>query len=403
MSVEFHLDSPAFQADPAEHFARLRTGCPLHRNDEPALHYSLSRDADVRSALRDDETWSSAAGPGLAHADPARSTTVLVSSDPPKHTAERVAISRVFRTSAVEAMEPDLRTLVAGIVDGFVARGAGDLVQDLGMPVPLTVMCWMLGTPVEDLELFRSWVLPMAEGVTYVRGSMDPRVANAYREFTTYFGAHIARRQGAIDAGDAVPDDLLTRLLTVERDGQRLTTAQVLGFCQFLLVAGSATTTLLIGNLVHRLLEHPDQWAAVAADRSLVANAVEESLRFDAPVHGLFRTNTCPVTLHGVDIEPDTKVLMLFASANRDPDAWDDPDRFDVTRDLGGLKRHLAFGYGIHLCLGAPLARLEAAVALDAVLDRLPGLRLTGEPVEVRASVLHGYEHLPVAWDVPPG
>jgi cytochrome P450 len=269
------------------------------------------------------------------------------------------------------------------------------------MPVPLTVMCWLLGTPTADIERFRSWVLPMAEGVTYVRGSMDPRVAGAYREFTTYFGEHIARRAASLSAGEDVPDDLLTRLLTVERDGQRLTEAQVLGFCQFLLVAGSATTTLLIGNVVHGLLTRPDQLALVRADRSLVPAAIEESLRFDAPVHGLFRTNTCPVTLHGTELDAGTKVLMLFASGNRDPQVWDEPDRFDVTRDLQGLKRHLAFGYGIHYCLGAPLARLEATVALEAVLDRLPGLRLAGDPVDVRASVLHGFEHLPVAWDPP--
>jgi cytochrome P450 len=189
-------------------------------------------------------------------------------------------------------------------------------------------------------------------------------------------------------------------LLTVERDGQRLTHQQVVGFCQFLLVAGSATTTLLIGNVLHRLMEHPDQMARVLADRSLVPAAVEESLRFDAPVHGLFRTNNHPVTLHDVEIPVDSKVCMLFASANRDPSAWEEPDRFDVTRDLKDLrKRHAAFGVGIHYCLGAPLARLEAVAAVEAVLDRLANLRPAGEPTQVRASVLNGFETLPVRWD----
>jgi len=173
-----------------------------------------------------------------------------------------------------------------------------------------------------------------------------------------------------------------------------------MGFCQFLLVAGSATTTLLIGNVVHRLLVHPDQLELVLADRTLVEAAIEESLRIDAPVHGLFRTNDEPVCLRGVDIEPDSKVLALFGSANLDPDAWDDPDRFDVTRDLTNLRKHAAFGVGIHYCLGAPLARMEAQLALAAVLDRLPGLRLAGQAVGVKAGVLKGFESLPVAWDV---
>ena len=178
-----------------------------------------------------------------------------------------------------------------------------------------------------------------------------------------------------------------------------MTHEQVVGFCQFLLVAGSATTTLLIGNVVKRLLELPDQLALVQADRSLIANAIEESLRFDAPVHGLFRSNNCPVTLHDVELPIDSKVYMMFGSANRDPAAWSDPDRFDVTRDLKTLKRHAAFGIGIHYCLGAPLARLEGAIALEAVLDRLANLRIDGSPVGVKASVLNGFEILPIRWD----
>ncbi len=397
--MDFSLDSSEFQADPAATFSALRIQCPLHKNTEPAVHYSLSREADVRAALRDDVTWSSTFGPGLAYADPTRVTSVLVNSDPPKHTAERLAISRLFKPSVIDAMDADIRGLVDSIIDSFAPRGHGDLIADLAMPVPLTVMCWMLGTPVEHIEDFRHWVLPMAEGVTYVKGALDPRVTGAYAAFVSYFTKHIAGRKAALEAGVGAPEDLLTRLLTVERDGERLTDAQVLGFCQFLLVAGSATTTLLIGNVVHQLLAHPDQMELVRSDRSLIASAVEESCRYDAPVHGLFRTNTCPVNLHGEDLPVDSKVLMLFASANRDPEAWSEPDRFDITRDLQELRRNYAFGHGIHYCLGAPLARLEATVALGAVLDRLPGLRATGEPSQVRASVLHGFESMPVAWD----
>ena len=397
-AVDFSLMSTAFQLDPPAIFTDMRAKCPVHHANEPAPHFSLTREADVSSALRNEEIWSSKFGPGLAYGEPG--TGVLVSSDPPVHTAERLAITRMFKPSAIEAMEVDIRALVEGIVAGFKDRGRGDLVADLGMPVPLTIMCWLLGTPVEDIEKFRTWVLPMAEAVAYVGGRQaNDTVINAYKSYGEYFGAHIRQRSAAIESGDDVPDDLLTRLLTVERDGTRLTFQQVMGFCQFLLVAGSATTTLLIGNVVKRLMEFPDQLEMVRRDRSLIPNAIEESLRFDAPVHGLFRTNNCPVTMHGVEIPVDSKVLMMFGSANRDPDAWDRPDEFDITRDLTALKRHAAFGVGIHYCLGAPLSRMEAAIALEAILDHLPTIRPDGPPTLVKAPVLKGFETLPVRWD----
>lgn len=396
--VDFSLLSEAFQADPPAVFAALREQCPVHHSDRPTPHWSLSRQDDVLRALRDDETWSSKYGPGLAFGEVGAG--VLVSSDPPVHTEERLAISRAFKPSVLEAMEPDIRSVIDGILDGIVDRGEGDLIADLAMPLPLTVMCWMLGTPVADIELFRSWVLPMAEAVALEGGrAANETVMNAYRDYGRYFGPHIQQRTDAIANGEDVPQDLLTRLLTVERNGKRLTHAQVMGFCQFLLVAGSATTTLLIGNLVHRLMEHPEQFELVRHDRSLIPNAVEESLRYDAPVHGLFRTNNRPVTLHGVEIPEDSKVYMMFGSVNRDPELWDDPDRFDITRDLKTLRQHAAFGVGIHVCLGAPLSRIEAAVALELVLDRMPRLRPNGEPTQVRPAVLKGWESLPVRWD----
>lgn len=396
--VDFSLLSEAFQADPPAVFAELREQCPVHHSERPSPHWSLSRQDDVLRALRDDETWSSKYGPGLAFGEVGAG--VLVSSDPPVHTEERLAISRAFKPSVLEAMEPDIRTVIDGVLDRIVDRGEGDLIADLAMPLPLTVMCWMLGTPVDDIELFRSWVLPMAEAVALEGGrAANETVMNAYRDYGRYFGPHIQQRTDAIANGDDVPQDLLTRLLTVERNGKRLTHAQVMGFCQFLLVAGSATTTLLIGNLLHRLMEHPDQLELVQRDRSLIPNAVEESLRYDAPVHGLFRTNNRPVTLHGVEIPEDSKVYMMFGSVNRDPELWDDPDRFDITRDLKTLRQHAAFGVGIHVCLGAPLSRIEAAVALELVLDRLPRLRPNGAPTQVRPAVLKGFESLPVRWD----
>jgi cytochrome P450 len=210
----------------------------------------------------------------------------------------------------------------------------------------------------------------------------------------------IAERRRMVAEGGELPDDTLTALVTAELDGRVLTDTDVLGFMGFLFIAGSQTTTQLIGNLVWRLLQHPEQMQLVRDDRSLVPNAVEESLRYDAPVHGLFRTNTEATEIEGVAIPERSKVMCAFFSANMDPEMWDEPERFDVTRDLDTLKQHFAFGKGIHYCMGAPLSRVEAAVALEAILDRLPNLRLTGEPTFISAPVLHGVETLPVAWDV---
>jgi cytochrome P450 len=348
--------------------------------------------------LRDTETWSSKFGPGLAFAT--EGSGVLVSSDPPLHTIERLAIARAFKPSVLEAMEPDIRRLIDRLMDELAPNGHGDIVDEFAMLIPLYVMCWLLGTPEEDALMFRLWVLPVSEAVALAKGNKaNQQTIDANIAMTNYFDAHIKRRKAAMDAGEAVPEDLLTRLLSVERDGEKLTHDQILGFCRFLLIAGSGTTTLLISNMVNRLLEFPGQMELVRADRSLIPNVVEESLRYDAPVHGLFRTNNCPVTMHGVDIPENSKVLMMFGSANRDPEAWDDPDRFDITRDLKDLKRHAAFGVGIHYCLGAPLSRIEAAVALESILDHMPALRADGPKQIVKAGVLHGYEHLPVRWD----
>jgi cytochrome P450 len=171
-----------------------------------------------------------------------------------------------------------------------------------------------------------------------------------------------------------------------------------MGFCQFLLVAGSATTTLLIGNVMARLVDDPELSARLRDDETLIESAVEESLRIDAPVHGLFRTNDEPVCMHGVDIPENSKVLALFGSANLDPEVWEAPDEFRLDRDLVQLRKHFAFGVGIHYCLGAPLARMEAQLTVQQMLRRLPKLRADGHRELVRASVLKGFETLPVAW-----
>jgi cytochrome P450 len=390
-AVEFDFFSDAFQDRPHEHYAELREKCPVAHGTVPYDWYAVTREADVKALLKDYKLWTSNRGPGLSYAGGG----VLVSVDPPQHTSDRRLVSTAFAPADLLAMEPAIRQLIDAEIDTFIARGEGDLMELLATPVPLIVIAWLLGLDPDHCRRIR----PRADGVVSPHADRQPTNERSRPEEVDYFLEMIGKRRTLVAVGEELPDDTLTSLITAELDGRVLTDQDVLGFMMFLFIAGSQTTTQLIGNLVYRLLRDPDQIALVRNDRSLIPNAVEESLRYDSPVHGLFRTNTEETELHGVSIPENTKVMCSFFSANMDPEAWERPEEFDVTRDLEGLKKHYAFGKGIHYCMGAPLSRLEGAVALESVLDRLPNLRLTGEPTEISAPVLHGVETLPVAWD----
>ena len=375
--------------------ANLRRGCPVHHMDSPDF-FTLTRQADIVAALTDSETWSSAQGPGLHRQDPTKEGGVLVSSDPPLHTFERRSMVRLFRPTDIALMEGDIRELCAKLVEELDSRGHGDLMTDLAIPLPLMVVCRMLGLPEDSWREFRPWVMEAAAGILDSQGVGQSRI-DANAKMFAYFEKFVTARR-ALVAEDDAPDDLLTGLICVETKGRKLDDNQIVSFIRFLLVAGSATTTVLIGNVVDRLLRDPAAMSTVRTDAAKVEVAIEESLRLDAPVLGLFRTNTCPVSLHGVDIPENSKVLISFASANRDEDAWENPEEYDLNRDPAQLRRHLAFGFGSHYCLGAPLARLEAKCMLETLLSRLIDLRADGDPTATPIPVLRGFERFPIAW-----
>jgi cytochrome P450 len=391
MAADFDFFDPEFQRNSHAHFKRMREQCPLARAERPFPWYAVTREKDVRALLNDPELWTSNLGPGLRR----EGGGVLVNVDPPQHTRDRRLITRAFPPAALLAMEPEIRKLIAETFDGFQARGEGDLMQLLAVPVPLIVIAWLLGMDPQLVQRIR----PRADGV--ISPDADVPLPPPSGPAVEYFMGMIRARREALAAGRELPNDTLTTLIVTELEGRTLTDFEVFGFMGFLFIAGSQTTTQLIGNLVYRLLQFPDQLERVRARPELMANAVEESLRYDSPVHGLFRTNTRDTELYGIHLPKDTKVLCMFGSANLDPEFWDEPEKFDVERDFQKLKHHYAFGKGIHYCMGAPLARVEARVALELVLERLPNLRLTGEPEEISAPVLHGVETLPVAWDPP--
>ena len=411
MASDFDFFDPEFQANVHPHFARMREECPMAHAEEPFDWYAVTREKDVRALLHDWKNWTSELGPGLSRTGGG----VLVSVDPPEHTFDRRLVNRAFTPASLLAMEPQITELIDEIIDGFAERGEGDFMEMLAVPVPLIVIAWLLGLDPDLVQQMR----PRADGVIAPNALEQEEMARqlaaqageADRSGNTtrgpaevqYFLEKIAERRAMYAAGEEMPQDTLTALVTAELNGRTLRDDEIVGFMGFLFIAGSATTTQLIGNMIYRLLQNPDQMELVKNNPDLYDTCVEESLRYDSPVNGLFRTAVKDQEFLGVDVPKNTKVLCMFGSANLDPEMWEDPEKFDVTRDYEDLKLHYAFGQGIHYCMGAPLARVEAKVALKLVLERMPNLRLTGEPTEISAPVMHGVETLPVAWDAPAG
>ena len=386
--------SPETLADPAPSYQQLLAECPVHRYDgfDPPF-YSLSRYADVQEALRDVATYSSHYGQG-----PNMIVPGSMQSDPPQHTFFRRLVQQAFTPRAIADMKPRIEALVTELIDGFAGDGHADLHDTIAYPLPTIVIAQMLGVPDEDRARFKQW----SDASVAALGSPNPEL---YREDRAALGAYLTeqadQRRALEAAGEPLPDDLISRLVVAEQDGRRLTDGELVGLANQLLVGGNETTTSLITNALVRLTEVPERWQRLRDDPSLVDVAIEESLRFDPPVLGLFRTTTCPVTLHDVEVPTQAKVMLLYAAANRDPAMFDDPNTFSLDRDVDDLRRHhLSFGYGIHVCLGAALSRLEARIALRQLAERLPRLRLTATPERITPFLLWGRKTLPAAWDV---
>jgi cytochrome P450 len=396
--VAFDPFSPEVLADPNSAYDRLRAGCPVHRFEgfDPPF-YTMTRYDDVVSMLRDWELWSSHWGQG-----PRFTRQGGLFNDPPEHTFFRRLIQSAFSARRVAEMEDDIRQLCHELVDTMVDGGRthGDFHDDVACPLPVIVIARMLGIPPADLPRFKHW----SDIQVQAMGSSDPNFGVANRkEMDDYFAERIAERRALLALGKALPDDLVSALLTATgnhpTEGHRgLTDDELLGQLNQLLVGGNETTTSLLTNLVWRLLEDPVRWQRLRVDRSLVEPAIEESLRFDPPVLGLFRTNTREVDLCGVAVPADSKAFATYAAANRDPAVFSAPDRFDLDRDATELKRHLSFGFGHHFCPGAPLSRLETRIALPILLDRLPRLRLDGPTTRIAPFLLWGRRTVPVRW-----
>jgi cytochrome P450 len=372
--------------DPYPYYEWLRREQPVAWVEE---FVAVSRYRDVETVLRDPGTFSSRLG-NTREVMPAVANTTMITSDPPEHTALRGLVNRAFTPRLVAAMEEHIRAITARLLDQVAQTGHIDVVGDLAHPLPVTVIAEIMGVDLDRRDDFKRWSDDAVAALGGGAYGQSERMGESLAEFDTYFRELIETRRR--HPRDDFVSQLLVKAESVPDAGQLVT------LLFLLLVAGHETTTNLIGNGALALLQHPEALAAVQADRGLIPSYVEEALRWDTPVQGLYRTTTRDVVLADVSIPSGTKVLVLYGSANRDAEVFPGADRFDVRRNPNP---HLAFASGVHFCLGAQLARLEGRITATMMLERFDRLRFDPEAGVERAlnPTVRGLRRLPLVFD----
>ncbi|MBK7218595.1 MAG: cytochrome P450 [Candidatus Promineofilum sp.] len=389
--MEFDPRSPAFRANPYPFYDMLRAFAPIFYW-QPWGMWFLTTHEDCHALLRDDRfghlPLSVAAAPPSQRALWQMQTNWLLTMNPPDHTRLRGLVQKAFTPRAVAQLRATIQRLTDALIDRMAEKEQVDVIADLAYPLPVAVICEMLGVPLADQGLFHAWSAALVRSLDLTdEPAVYNRASVAAAEMTAYFDALLAERRAQPQT------DILSALVAAEEAGDRLTTEELFGTCALLLVAGHETTVNLIGNGTLALLRHPDQWQRLRDEPGLIASAVEELLRYDSPVQLTSRAALTDVTYKGQRFPRGTFVTFLLGAANHDPAVFADPARLDVGR---ANNRHLAFGGGIHYCLGAPLARLEGEIALGTLARRLPTLALAGGPPVYRDNVaLRGLEALP--------
>ena len=395
MEADLYYDPYDFEidSDPYPIWKRLRDERPVYYNQRYEF-YALSRFDDVEHCTKDWETYISSKGTilELIKSDMEIPPGSIIFEDPPTHHIHRRLLSRVFTPRNLNDLEPKIREFCAQSLDPLVGRGGFDFIGDLGAQMPMRTIGMLLGIPEQDQEAIRDRI---DEGLRLTESTMPDfnakfadgiDAANGFEEYIEWRATHPS-------------DDLMTDLLQAEFEDEtgtvrRMTRQEVLSYVNLIAAAGNETTTRLIGWTGKVLADHPDQRRQLVEDRGLVPNAVEELLRYESPSPVQARYVTRDVEHHGQPVPAGSAMLLLTASANRDERRFPDADRFDIHRKID---HHLAFGYGIHFCLGQALARLEGRIALDEVLQRFPSWEVDWEhAVQARTSTVRGWERLPV-------
>lgn len=393
---------PEVRANPYPFYTTLRSQDPVHW-DEPMGFWTLTRYDDVASVFNDPR-FSRAQGlmggfKRLPEAEQKIAEPVyrayaqsMPYTDPPYHTRLRGLVNKAFTPRVVERMRPYIQQVVDDLLDAVEAKGGLDVIRDLAYPLPLVVIAVLLGFPIEERQQLKKWSDDSFAVLGIVRHSPElmEEAARSMAEMSNYIAALSQGRRLQPQ------EDLLTALVTVVDEGERLTEAELIANVSVLLAAGHETTSNLIGNGVLALLRHPDQLYKLRGNLALANNAVDEVMRYDNPVQIVYRSAAEDVEMSGKRIAKGQLVNMILGAANRDPEQFSDPDRFDLARDEG---KHVGFGLGIHFCIGAPLARLEGQIAFTTLLRRFPNLQLAADALEWQEHpTFRGVKSLPVAF-----
>jgi cytochrome P450 len=400
----FDLGKPATNANPFPEFARLRAEDPVHWSLAMKA-WIITRHADVKNvALNNRQISADRLTPFFKTNPEYQRGSIdslvrylnhwMVFRDPPDHTRLRRLFNKAFTPTSVSNLRPSIENIVAHLIDGMEAKARRgetvDYIADFAYPLPASVIMDLLGVPRTDLGRVKLWSddIALFIGTAQVAGNKYLRAESGAKAMSDYF-------RSLVEARTAEPhDDMISHLVLARDDRDALTTDEIIGTCILLLFAGHETTTNLIGNGFLYSMRHRDQWERLVADPSLAGSAVEEYLRYDGPSGALARVAAADLEMGGKTIREGQRLFAFMNSANRDPEAFADPDRFDISREPNV---HLTFGHGIHFCLGAPLARLEAQIATTRLAERLPDVRLSGGDPEWHDSlILRGVKRLPV-------
>jgi cytochrome P450 len=399
-ALHFSLADPAINADPFAIFRRLQDEDPVHWSDA-VRGWNITRYDDVRAIALDREMSADRVRPFFAVlpseeqrklADLQHYLTLwAVFKDPPDHTRLRGLMNRAFTPRAVEALRPNIERIVDDLLDIVVERGEADLIADFAYPLPASVIMDMLGVPRSDLGVMKVWSddIALFVGIARTTPGKHARAQAGTREMAAYFRRLVAERR------KAPRDDMISALIAAEEQAQHLTEDEIVATCILLLFAGHETTTNLLGNGLYYSMRFRDQWERLTGDLSLVDSAIEEWLRYDGPSGALARIVAADIEFGGRALKKGQRVLAFTSAANRDGAQFRDPDSLDLGRTPNA---HLAFGHGIHFCLGAPLARLEGQIAARSLARRFPYIRLAGDtpPAWTDSVILRGLAALPV-------
>jgi len=379
--MDFNPYSRNLRADPYEAYRQIQEDFPAYFNPKFRF-WVISRHEDVSAALQDSRRYSSASGITLQSFSGFKPMIILM--DPPRQAELRALLQRAFTPRRIAGLEDRIRAIARDLIAAFRQSRGGDFVRAFAAPYPTTVIAELLGIDAKDRERFKIW----SDQIMTSSSTAADSLKEAYDSIFAYFREVTAQRR--CQPGE----DLVSALVNAEAEGKTLTEDELLGFCALLLIAGNETMANFLSNVMLTLHRNPKVRQEIVAQPALLPSAIEELLRFEPSVHELGRTLTCDVELHGQKLSRGDRVLLLIAAANRDPRKFSAPDRIDIRRHPN---EHLSFGLGAHYCLGASLARLEARVALEELLQAIPNYRVTTEEISwFRTPSVRGPASLPI-------